>query len=85
MHDHYVQQPKRRSPRQEIRTFALFFGAVFVIILVFTNLELFTYSFRALFEKEIHPSAPISASLVSENNNISSIVDTAQKNDIEIQ
>ncbi|MEI6673370.1 MAG: hypothetical protein WCL02_09000 [bacterium] len=53
--------------------------------MVFTNLELFAYSFRALFENEIHPSTPISTSLVSENNNISSIVDTAQKNDVEIQ
>jgi len=68
-----------------MRTFGIFFGAVFVIILVFTNLELFAYSFRSLFEQEIHPSAPISTSIVSENNNISSIVDIAQKNDIEIQ
>jgi hypothetical protein len=63
----------------------LFFVAVFVLILVFTNLELFAYSFSSLFEKEIAPSAPISVSIVSEDNNISSIVYTAQKNDIEIQ
>jgi len=56
-----------------------------VIILVFTNINLFAYNFRALFETEIHPSAPISASIVSEDNTISSVVDTAQKNDIEIQ
>jgi len=68
-----------------MRTFGLFFGAVFVIILVFTNLELFAYSFRSLFEQEIHPVAPISTSIVSEDGNISTIVDTAQKNDVEIQ
>jgi hypothetical protein len=68
-----------------MRTFAIFFVAVFTSILVFTNLNLFAYNFRALFEQEIHPSAPISTSIISEDNNISSIVDTAQKNDIEIQ
>ena len=85
IHEHHIHQPKKLSLRQEMRTFAIFFAAVFVIILVFTNLELFAYSFRSIFEQEIHPSAPISTSLVSTDNNISSIVDTAQKNDIEIQ
>lgn len=85
LHEHYIDQPPKRSFFREIRTFALFFGAVFVVILVFTNLELFAYSFRSLFAEEIHPAAPISTSIVSENNNISSIVDTAEKNDIEIQ
>jgi hypothetical protein len=56
-----------------------------VIILVFTNFNLFASNFLGLFEDEIHPSAPISASIVSEDNNISSIVDTAQKDDVEIQ
>lgn len=85
LHEHYIDQPPKRSFFREIRTFALFFGAVFVVILVFTNLELFAYSFRSLFAEEIHPAAPISTSIVSENNNISSIVDTAEKNDVEIQ
>ncbi len=56
-----------------------------MIILVLTNLELFAYNFRALFESEIHPTAPIATSQISENNSISTIVDTAQKNDTEIQ
>jgi len=85
VHEHYIHPPKKRSFWQEIRTFALFFGAVFVIILVFTNFNLFASNFVALFEEEIRPVAPISTSIVSEDNNISSIVDTAQKNDIEIQ
>lgn len=85
LHEHHVIYPKKPSLRQEMRTFALFFGAVFVIILVFTNLNLFAYNFRALFENEIHPSAPISTSIVSEDNNISSIVDTAEKNSVEVQ
>lgn len=83
--EHYLTQPQKRSFRQEIRTFVLFFVAVFVIILVFTNFNLFASNFLGLFEDEIHPSAPISASIVSEDNNISSIVDTAQKDDVEIQ
>ena len=85
LHEQYINQPKKPSFFREIRTFALFFVAVFVAILVFTNLELFAYSFRALFESEIRPSVPISTSIVSENNNISSIVDTAQQDDTEIQ
>ena len=85
LHEHHINQPKKRSFWHETRTFAIFFGAVFVAILVFTNLELFAYSFRSLFEQEIRPTAPISTSIVSEDNNISSIVDTAQKNDVEIQ
>lgn len=85
LHEEYIDQPKKRSFWQEIRTFALFFGAVFVIILVFTNLELFAYSFRSLFETEIRPLAPISSTIVSTDSNISTIVDTAQKNDVEIQ
>jgi len=85
LHEHYITQPTKPSFRHETRTFVLFFVAVFVLILVFTNLELFAYSFSSLFEKEITPSAPISVSIVSEDNNISSIVDTTQKNDIEIQ
>lgn len=85
LHEHYTEQVKKPSFRQEIRTFVFFFGAVFVIILVFTNLELFAYSFRSLFEKEIRPSAPISTALVSADANISSIVDTAQKDNLEIQ
>ncbi|MEI6119424.1 MAG: hypothetical protein WCP92_09945 [bacterium] len=58
---------------------------MFVIILVFTNFNLFAYNFLGLFANEIHPVAPISTSIISEDGNISSIVDTAQKNDIEIQ
>lgn len=85
LEEHYINQPQKRSFFREIRTFGIFFGAVFVIILVFTNLQLFAYNFRALFENEIHPSAPISSSIVSQDGNISSIVDTAQKNDVEIQ
>ena len=85
LHEHYIETSKKRSFRQEIRTFALFFVAVFVIILVFTNLNLFASNFVGLFEWEIHPIAPIATSIVSEDSNISTIVDTAQKNDIEIQ
>ena len=85
LEEHYISQSPKRSFFREIRTFGIFFGAVFVIILVFTNLELFAYSFRSLFEDEIRPVAPISTSIVSENGNISSIVDTAEKNDVEIQ
>lgn len=85
LHEHYIDQPQKRSLRHEIRTFVFFFGGVFVTILVFTNLNLFAANFRALFAEEIHPSAPISSSIVSEDNNISSIVDVAEKNDIEIQ
>lgn len=85
VHEHYMDQPKKRSFWQETRTFALFFGAVFVIILVFTNFNLFASNFLLLFEDAIQPVAPISASIISEDNDISSIVDIAQKNDIEIQ
>ena len=38
-----------------------------------------------MFGEEIHPTAPISTSILSEDNDISTIVDTAEKNDIEIQ
>ena len=85
LEEHYINQPPKRSFFREIRTFGIFFGVVFVGVLVFTNLNLFAYSFRSLFETEIHPSAPISTSIVSEDSNIASIVDTAQKNDVEIQ
>lgn len=68
-----------------MRTFALFFGAVFVIILIFTNFNLFASNFLALFEEETHPIAPIANSIVSEDNNISSIVDTAEQDILEIQ
>lgn len=85
LHEHYMTPEPKRSFFREIRTFALIFGIVFVVILVFTNLNLFAYNFRALFEDEIKPTAPISTSIVSENNDISTIVDTAEKNDVEIQ
>lgn len=68
-----------------MRTFAIFFGVVFVAILVFTNLNLFASSFESLFAGEVHGIAPLSTTLVSQNNNIASIVDTEQKNDVEIQ
>ncbi len=68
-----------------MRTFALIFVAVFVGILVFTNFNLFAYNFRALFENEVQPTAPIATFLVSENNDISTIIDEEEKNSIEIQ
>lgn len=85
LHEHYLTQEPKHSFLHEIRRFALIFVAVFVVILVFTNFNLFAANFRALFEDEIHPTAPIHTSLVSEDNAISTIVDTAEKNDIEIQ
>lgn len=85
LHDHYITPVKKPSFRQEIRTFVLFFGAVFAIILVFTNFNLFASNFLALFDEEIKPLTPINTSIVSENNNISSIIDTAQQDSIEIQ
>lgn len=85
LHEHYIPQVHKPSVWREMRTFAFFFGAVFVAILVFSNLNLFAASFRGLFADEIHGIAPISTSLRSQDNNIASIVDTAQKNDVEIQ
>lgn len=85
LHEHYMTPRPKRSFFREIRTFALIFVAVFVGILVFTNLNLFAYNFRALFEKEVQPTAPIATSLVSENNDISTIVDEGEKNSVEIQ
>ncbi len=85
LHEQHLDQPKKLSFWHEIRTFVFFFVAVFVSILVFTNLNLFASNFRALFAEETHPSAPISTSLVSQDNNIASLVDVAEKNDIEIQ
>ena len=85
MYEHYITPKPKRSFFHEIRSFALIFGIVFVVILVFTNFNLFAANFRALFEDDIHPTAPISTSLVSENNDISTIIDTAEKNNIEIQ
>lgn len=70
---------------KEIKTFAIFFVVIFVGILLFTNFNLFASNFNALFGEEIHPTAPISTSILSEDNDISTIVDTAEKNDIEIQ
>lgn len=85
LYEHYITPKPKRSFFHEIRSFALIFGIVFVVILVFTNFNLFAANFRALFEDDIHPTAPISTSLVSENNDISTIIDTAEKNNIEIQ
>ena len=85
LHEHYIAEEPKKSFRKEIRTFVLLFGFIFVGILVFTNLNLFAANFRALFEDEVKPTEPISMSIVSEDNNISTIVDTAEKNDVEIQ
>lgn len=85
VHHYYIEQPKKRSFGQETKTFVLFFVAVFVIILVFTNFNLFASNFLALFEEEAQPIAPIATSIVSEDNNISSIVATAHEDAIEIQ
>lgn len=85
LHEHYIPQVHKLSVWREMRTFAFFFGAVFVGILVFTNLNLFAASFQGLFGQEVHGIAPISTSIVSQDNNIASIMDTAQKNDLEIQ
>ena len=85
LHEHYLTQEPKRSFLHEIRRFSLIFVAVFVVILVFTNFNLFAANFRALFADEIHPTAPIHTSLVSEDNAISTIVDTAEQNDVEIQ
>ena len=84
LHEHYLTDKPKYSFFREVRTFGIFFCSVFVIILVFTNFNLFASNFIGLFEGEVHPVAPISNS-VSEDNNISSIVDTAEKNDVEIQ
>ena len=85
LQEHYIDQSPRHSFFREIRTFAIFFGVVFVAILVFTNFNLFASNFIGLFEWEVHPSAPLNTSIVSEDGNISTMLDTAQKNDVEIQ
>lgn len=85
LHEHYIHTVPKKSFLKEIRIFILLFGVIFVGILVFTNFNLFAANFRALFENEVAPIAPISTSIVSENNTISTIVDMAEKNDIEIQ
>ncbi len=84
VHEHYIQQPPRRSFWKEIRTFAFFFVAIFVGTLVFTNLNLFASNFRGLFEQEIQPIAPISTSTTSQDNSIASVVDTAEKNSVAV-
>ena len=76
---------KKPSFFREIRTFLVFFVAVFVGILVFTNLNLFASNFRELFSAAIQPLAPISSSITSQDNNIASAVALAEKNDVEIQ
>jgi len=85
LHEYYIDEKPKSSFRKEIRTFVLFFCAIFVIILVFTNFNLFASNFIGLFEGEIHPVAPISTSIISQDNTIASVVDTAEKNDVEIQ
>jgi len=85
LHEHYITEKPKKSFWKEIRTFVLLFGFIFVGILVFTNFNLFAANFRALFADELHATAPINTSLISEDNDISTIVDTAEKNDVEIQ
>lgn len=84
-HEHHVHTVSKPSFRKEIRVFAVIFGVIFVVILVFTNFNLFASNFNALFAEEIHPTAPISTAIISENSDISTIVDMAEKNDKEIQ
>jgi hypothetical protein len=55
------------------------------VILVVTNFNLFAANFVALFDEEVHAVAPINASIVSENNSISSVMLDAQQHDVEIQ
>lgn len=85
IHEHYMQESHKKSFLQEIKTFAVFFVVIFVGILIFTNFNLFASNFSALFSEEIHPTAPIANSTLSEDSDISTIVDVAEKNDIEIQ
>ena len=85
LHEHYLNEQPKNSFRKEVRIFVFLFVGIFVGILVFTNFNLFASNFLGLFEEEIHPVAPMSTSILSQDNDIASIVDTAQKNDIEIQ
>lgn len=85
LHEHYMTEQPKNSLWKEIRTFVLIFVVIFVGILVFTNLNLFAANFRALFAEWPHAVAPIQTSIVSQDNDIATIVDTAEKNDVEIQ
>ena len=85
IHEHYIHETSKKSFWQEIKTFAVFFVVIFAWILVFTNFNLFASNFNALFSDDIHATAPIDTSVLSENSDISTIVDVAEKNDIEIQ
>lgn len=87
---HGLHEPKFNHPSTykffgEIKIFAIFFAIIFVVILVVTNFNLFAANFVALFDEEIHAVAPINASIVSENNSISSVMLDAQQRDVEIQ
>jgi len=81
---HHTSSAKH-TLRREIKTLVLLFGSVFVGVLVITNFNLFASNFSTLFASETASIAPIASSLVSQNGNIASIVDTAEKNDRAIQ
>ncbi len=84
LHEHYLNEQPKNSFRREVRIFVFLFFGIFVGILVFTNFNLFASNFVELFSDDVAPVAPISNS-VSEDNSISTIVDVAEKNDVEIQ
>lgn len=85
LHEHTFNRPSTYKFFGEIKTFAIFFAIIFGVILVVTNFNLFAANFVALFDEEIHAVAPISTSIVSENNSISSVMLDAQQRDVEIQ
>lgn len=84
-HEHHIYHTSKRKFWKEIRIFVLLFGVVFLGILVFSNFNLFAANFLALFSDGPQSLAPIEVSLTSQDNNIATIVDIAEKNDKAVQ
>ncbi len=86
LHEHYITPPEpKKSFWKEIRLFILFFWLIFVGLLVFSNFNLFAANFVAMFSDWPQQIAPIDASLVSQDNDIASIVAQAEQREKEIQ
>lgn len=69
----------------EMKTLSIIFVLIFGWILVVTNFNLFAANFMALFDGKIQTISPLSTSLISDDNTISSVMNEADQQNQEIQ
>jgi predicted PurR-regulated permease PerM len=83
---HSPTKPKNtlQKLRKEVRVFVIFFVVVTVVMIVFTNINLFIASFNNLFDASVPKVQNITKTDSSENNDIATIIDKSDATTDEI-